>query len=182
MWKSAVRVHGVAINPDRCTSRGFQRIPRPPAAPLASTAIDSDPFHTFWTILASSSPEHFVSYRKIIPDLSLSILLLRRPFLRVLLQPLMFHVVIYIKMGLIRGRKGCIYCWILPWSHQLFTYCSDSLDIARSSPVIFLRIFLAISTFEGFNHYPEGALVFSLNDGFLQKGNLLRGDQGWVFI
>ena len=167
MWKSAVRVHGVAINPDRCTSRGFQRIPRPPAAPLASTARDSQPFHTFRAILASSSPKHFVSYRKIIPNLSLLILLLIRRFLRALLQPLIFQVVICIKKGLIRGRKGYIYCWILPWSHQLFTYCSDSLDIARSSPFIFLRIFLTFGDFEGFSHYPKGACIFSLNDGFL---------------
>ena len=176
IWNSTEIVQLVVRKPDKDTTRGFHRIPRPPSTPLASTATDSHPFHTFWAILASSHPEHLVSCRKIIPDLSLSILLLRRRFLRALLQPLIFQVVICIKRVLIGGRKGYIYCWILPWSHRLFTYCYDSLDIARSTSFIFLHIFLTFSDFEGFSHYSEGACVFSLNDGFLQERHLLRGD------
>ena len=153
MWNSAERVHVVSRKPDKSTTRGFHRIPRPPAPPPALIATDSQPFHTFWAILSISSLEHFVSCRKMILDLYLSILLLRRHFLRSLLQPLIFQVVICIKTESIGRGQGCIYCWMLPWIHQLFSYCFDSLYIAGSSSFIFLCIFLTFCNFKWFNHY-----------------------------
>ena len=154
MWNSAKIEYVVVRNLDKVTIWGFQRIPSPPATPLASMVIYSHPFQTFWAVFANSSLEHLVSWRNIIPELSLSILLFNMHFFSVLLQPLMFQVVICIEKELIWGRKGCIYGWILPWSHQLFSYFFDSLDITWSSSFVFFWVFpFPICDFERLCHY-----------------------------